>query len=291
MIETTRLLEEVKALYELEPSLKDIYVEGSMDREMIKWFFERIGGKVHVYNIDILKVPNSLFANANMSRNSNHNKVIVLSEELSRHFKRKKVRVKCICDMDYDRYLNKLRGNNILEYTDYTAMEMYFFSISYIDKFVNLVLNRLPVATSLLMENMKEILQRFFLIRLTNEHLKWNMQLLDFRRYLSWNEGVVVFEEDRYIKNCLTNNSRMRERETFISVMGDYWKKFDSDVRHNIRGHDFTWLFFWIVKKFKKHSAGYRDAKVFERGLCGCLELDFIKDEGLFKKLARFFGD
>ncbi len=62
--------------------------------------------------------------------------------------------------------------------------------------------------------------------------------------------------------------------------------KLDSDCRHNVRGHDFTYLFFLVVKRCKSHRAGFKDLRSFEGALCGCVELAFVEQERLFVKLA-----
>jgi len=58
------------------------------------------------------------------------------------------------------------------------------------------------------------------------------------------------------------------------------------DARHNIRGHDFTYLFFLVVKRYKGHRAGFKDLQTFEGALCGCIELDFLECEELFTRLG-----
>lgn len=285
--ETKRRLEEMKVLYYLEPSLKDLYVEGTTDLSILRWFFEKIRKKdVHIYSIDLVEVPDNVFEQANLSKHSNRNKVIVLAEELSKHFDQRRISAKCIADVDYDRHLGRCRNNYILEYTDYTSFEMYFFNNKYVGKFVDIVLHGFPVSSAILMRDMKNVLQRIFLIRLANERLGWNMRWLPFRGYISWNRRRVKFDEERFLTNYLTGNGRRKDMKQFQAVMSDFEEQLHQDPRHNIRGHDFTYLFFLTAKRYKGRRAGFKDVETFERALCGCLELDFLKDEKLFVRLG-----
>ncbi|MBW8039315.1 MAG: hypothetical protein FVQ85_04880 [Planctomycetes bacterium] len=286
-IDIKQHLNEIRVQYQLEPSLKDVYVEGDNEVSILRWFFDEKDKKdVHVYSINIVEIPAEAYERTSLRAGSNHNKVIVLSEELSRDFDKKKIKVKCIADADYDRYLNKCRKNYILEYTDYTSIEMYYFNKPLLNKFVKLVLHGLKFSTASLMRDMKNVLQRIFLIRLANERLEWSMTWIDFRSYLLWGEGRIKFDEERFLRNYLTRNGRKRDTKQFKAVLLDFKKQMHQDPRHNIRGHDFTYLFFLAVKKFKGHRAGFHDVWSFERALCGCLELDSLECEALFKRLG-----
>lgn len=280
-------LDEIKAMYSLEPSLRDIYVEGKNELHIIKWFLKMKGKtNVEVYTIDVVELEDDLFERFNLSKNSNRNKVIITSEVLSEYFDKNRLKVKCIADADFDRHLGKIRQNYILQFTDYTSTEMYFFNESFLTKFFDLVLHGFAIPPREMILRLKNVLERIFLIRLTNESLGWGMSCIDFKDYLSWNNNDFTFEEDRYIINCLRSNGKGREIETFINVMSDYEQRLDNDPRQNIRGHDFTKLFRIVVRRLKGHRARYNDLSTFEGTLCGCLELSFLENETLFVKLG-----
>ena len=280
-------LNEIRVQYQLEPSLKDVYVEGATEVSVLRWFFDRKDKKdVHVYPIDIVEIPSEAYERTSLSAGSNHNKVIVLAEELSRYFDKKKIKVKCIADADYDIHLNRCRSNYVLEYTDYTSIEMYFFNKPFLSKFINLVLHGFSISPSNLMRDFKKVLQRIFLIRLANESLEWSMKWIDFKEYISWSGGRIKFNEERFLRNYLIRNGKIMYANEFKDVMRDFEDQLHQDPRHNIRGHDFTYLFFLVVKRYKGHRAGFKDLQTFEGALCGCIELDFLECEELFKRLG-----
>lgn len=286
-VDIKQSLDEVRVRYKLEPSLKDVYVEGTSEVNILRWFFDKKKKKdIYIYHIDSVEIPAYSYERVGLRTGSNRNKVVVLSEELSREFDKRKIKVKCIADADYDRYLNKCRSNYIIEYTDYTSIEMYFFNKPFLTKFVNLVLHGLALCPAKLVRDFKNVLQRIFLIRLANENLEWNMIWVDFKTYISWSGRRIKFDEEGFLRHYLSRNNKIRFAKQFKGVMRDFEEKLHQDPRHNIRGHDFTYLFFLAVKRYKGRHAGFNDKQTFERSLCGCLELSFLEGEALFEKLS-----
>lgn len=286
-LDIKRRLDEISVRYKLEPSLKDVYVEGTTEISILRWFFDEMDKKeVYIYPIDLIEIPDSAFEEAGLSKHSNHNRVIVLAEQLSRKFNQRRLNVKCVADADCDRYLGRCRSNYILEYTDYTSMEMYFFNKPLIQKFLQLVLGGFPMSADRVIRSLKNVLQRLFLIHLANEQLGWNMTWVDFRRYISWSNRGIKFDEPRFLRSYLMRNRQVMNLQEFKEVVTHFEDRLHSDTRHNIRGHDFTYLFFLMVKRYKGHRTGYKDTGTFEGAMCGCLELRFVKDERLFAKLG-----
>jgi hypothetical protein len=290
--ETRRTLDEIKTLYFLEPSIKDIYVEGSGDAYILRWFFKRKNRRdVHVYSVDVLEIPDAALERANLCPHSARNNVLLLAQELASHFNEPKLKVKCVVDADYDRYLDRCMESYVLEYTDYTCMEMYLFNESLIDKFLSLALRGFRLSASALMRQLTSIVERLFLVRLTNEKLGWRMPWPSSTRfgarYLSWSSDGVQFEEERFITNYLTSNTRRGEMDQFKAVMDELAGSFDPDPRQNMHGHDFTLVFFLLVRRLKGHRGEFKDVATFEAALSGCLELAFVESEPLFLKLVQ----
>jgi len=286
--EIKRSLNTLIARYKLEPGLKDIYVEGPRDRSILQWFLEAKGIKdIKVYLIETIDLPHCTFSKFDLSTNSNRDMVIGLAKQLTSVFGSLTLKVKCVVDTDYDHYLNKIRKDNVLVYTDYTSMEMYCFNKSYLNKFLSLVLSGFSISSVKLLSHLTKPLQRIFLMRLANEELNWNMTWLnDFTKYFSWKRKGIEFDEEGLLNSLLMKNNRIKDISLFRSVIKDFERKLNRDSRHNIRGHDFTHLFFWLVKKAKPTGRGFQDIGTFECSVWGCLELSLVENEGLFLKLA-----
>jgi hypothetical protein len=284
--EIKRRLEEVKALYELEPCLRDLYVEGPSDLYIMTWFLRGVNRRdVHVYPIDFIELPEQMSAAHGLDTHSNRNKVILLSEELTGHFREQRIKAKCIVDADYDRCTGACKENYALLYTDYTSMEMYLFSVDFIEKFTELVLGGLPVAPAALHSNLKEVLQTMFVIHLTNEVLGWQMQWVDVARYISCDKQRIRFRADDFLKAYLMRNGQLSRIAQFRATMNDLAGRTDPDARHNIRGHDYTYVLFLTAKRLRRHRCGFTNLAAFESAFCGCIELRFVENEVLFQKV------
>ncbi len=285
-------IDELFARYELEPSLTDVYVEGK-DIGVYRWFFQAKGMRdVKVYPIDSVAIDDKVLAKHGLHKGSDQQNVIALSEELGNEFEGDELRVRCVVDADYDRHLGKIRNNDFLEYTDYTSLEMYFFSKPALNKFIGIVLKGLPVTSSFVMKNIAQVLQRVFTIRLSNEKLQWGMSfptLETLKKYFKWTKTKIEFKERKFIKTYLLMNRRGKQRAEFECVMGACTKQLYADVRHNIRGHDFSWALFCLVKKIKK-EVGYSRWDAMENALVGCVEMAFVENEHLFRKLSTLYN-
>jgi len=285
-------IDELVGRYELEPSLTDVYVEGK-DAAVYRWFFQAKGMRdVKVYPIDSVAIHDKILAKYGLNKESNQHKVIALSEELRNEFKGDELRVRCVVDADYDRHLGRIRNNVFLEYTDYTSIEMYFFSKPALDKFIGIVLKGLPVTSSFLIKNMAQVLQRVFLIRLSNEKLQWGMSFQKsgkLKKYFKWTKKKIEFKESKFIKNYLLKNGRAKQRAEFDCVMKACTKQLAADVRHNIRGHDFSWALFHLAKKIMK-EVGFSRWEAMESALVGCVEMAFVENEHLFRKLSKLYN-
>lgn len=286
-MEIRRRLDEVLARYVLEPSLKDVYVEGHLDSSFLKWFFGKIGkSNVHIYEIQTVDIPESSFQNSVFRKDSNHDMIILLSEILANHFNRVELPVRCIADADYDRHLMRCKQNHILLYTDFTSMQMYLFNESCVLKTISFMVPAFPISAVVLLSQLINVLQELFLIRLTNEKLKWGMAKIDIKNYTRWLHSRILFDKTRYIQNYLTTNGKKSRESEFHRTMDTLKEGFESDPRHNIRGHDFTYLLFLTLKRESGHHFGVKYPEAFERIISGFSELDDVKDFNLFTALA-----
>lgn len=282
-------LEVLKAKYKLHPSLRDVYVEGC-DTGFYQWFFDAKGIKdVKVYSIDTVEIHRDIIGRHGLTLSSSQNKVIALSKELCQYFDDDEILVKCIVDADFDRYLGKIENNPVLEYTDYTALEMYSFNRNVLDKFIGMVLGGFPVKAQAILNNIARVLTRVFLIRLTNEKLQWGMSFpveKTFTKYFTWHHKRIIFKERNFIRNYLITNGRHRQMKEFLGVMSAFEKELHNDVRNNIRGHDFSWALFRLIKKVNGRT-GFMNWESLETSLRGCIELGHIENEQLFCELAK----
>ncbi len=102
-----RTIDELVARYELEPELRDIYVEGHLDRSIIDWFLSRKNiSDVKVYEIDTIEVPAELVEEKSVAT-GNKGRVIALCCELQDRIRRT-LSVMCVIDRDFDHILDNI---------------------------------------------------------------------------------------------------------------------------------------------------------------------------------------
>jgi hypothetical protein len=283
-----RRLTEIIALYELEPSLKDIYVEGENDARILSWFLRKNGQHdVRVYTIQVVEMPPSLFHPHGLNASCTRDHVVLLSEELSERLRDARKRLRCIADADFDRHLGRCRKNDILEYTDYTSVEVYLFNQETMGKFIHFAFHQSQVSVSELMRNLGQVLQRVFLFRLANEKLGWGMTWIDLKDYLSYGNGRIEFDERRFVKNYLVKNAKGGDGDTFQKAVEESSTELAPDVRQNIRGHDFTYLLFLMGRKCGGKRFTVKNWETFEALFCGFVEFEQITREPLFVSIGR----
>src|SRR5438105_4766220 len=138
MMEIRRTLDEIITRYDLNRSFCDVYVEGDADRGILESFFEGLGNlEVVVYDIDTVEIPSAVVQELGLE-NNNRGRVIALARTLYKRFGTKSV-VSGLIDADLDYVIGPLETCPLILLTDYTSMEMYFFSRKAMTKFIRSV--------------------------------------------------------------------------------------------------------------------------------------------------------
>src|SRR5882724_3058764 len=131
-----RTLEEVAAIYNLEPQLKDIFVEADSDRFFLEWFLDRKGVfAVTVYAIDLIDIPDEILRKYNLPSHSNRSRVVALSCELATRCLHS-LKVLCVVDRDFEDYAPTVSGGAYLAFTDHNSIDLYAFTPEVITKFI-----------------------------------------------------------------------------------------------------------------------------------------------------------
>ncbi len=101
-----RLIHELVTMYKLEPKIRDVFVEGSLDRSLVDWFLSAGQVKdVSVREIDSIDVPTDLVEQAGFAKN-NRGRVLTLARELQSKLNAEASSIACIIDADFDYILN-----------------------------------------------------------------------------------------------------------------------------------------------------------------------------------------
>jgi hypothetical protein len=277
-----RRIDELVAMYQLEPEIRDVFVEGALDKALVDWFFfEGQLSNATVREIDTVDVPVELVESAGFAKN-NRGRVMALARELEAKLLPGTVSATCVIDSDFDWILNETHHEKLLVSTDYSSMELYFFDVRPLTKFLRLAVQRFPKSADTVLSELRKALTELFAIRLASHVLAWGVPLVSFERCCRLTEAGVELDTAEYIKRCLLASGRYAERAEFNRVFSDFLAKFTGDPRKHIHGHDFISLLAWYVRQHK----GQNVSETFlERSLLSCADFHVLREETLFGQL------
>jgi hypothetical protein len=293
--EKRRKLDELVALYELEPSLHDVYVEGLTDKSIIQWFLDKSNldtKNCAVYEIDTVDIPTDQLLALGLN-DSNRSRVIFLAFQLQSLSEGSLPPAICIADKDFDNLIASSHiESELLLFTDYTSIEMYLFDSNIIEKFLKLALRKDDLEAVNILKNISPILQEMFLLRAANQSLSYGMQ---------WSSGALkdCFTKIRkggqiesnlndFVDKYLNKNNRKSGKSAFLDKVKELRNKNISEIRNKIRGHDFIDIFCWYIEPYlPKNKKGFSEPEIVLGNLLCCLDVDYLMQEKLFQELTR----
>ena len=249
-----RTVDEVISICKLEPSSKNIYVEGISGKLVIDNFLKKQKkSDISVYNIDCIdfnevfaKLPHSKL---NILKDSNKEKVAYLAFEVENcHFLG-------IIDRDLDFVNNHVKSGKYLSYTDYNSMEIYLFSYDNIDA---LLKNSFRITTNVnvdnFMKSIGDVCRVLFYIRACLESS--NGSIVDFKKNLSYNRknNACSLDIEKYINKIAQANRMVCSFDGLYKEIQEKLAKSVDDIRLEIKGHDFIKVLYFSICKHKKVS-------------------------------------
>ncbi|MEZ5944128.1 MAG: hypothetical protein R3C18_22275 [Planctomycetaceae bacterium] len=263
-----KTVEELCTLYELEPTVRDVFVEGADDKAFLKWYLEQRGASgVSVFEIDAVELPPECVIDADCEDGRRGRVIafgIVLNESLQGASR------ECptlVCDADTD---NTLGGRSLPEFvvcTDFSCLEMYLFNESTFAKLMNVVLKGCSVPPSQALQELSAVLVRLWIIKTANHEEQMAMTWMPFDGCCRVNSGSIAFDESEFIKRYLQKNGQQWQEDRFRGAMQRIEQKCRADARHQINGHHMMTL----TRKYMQSVASDKAALVTEGAFVRCL--------------------
>ena len=281
-----RTVEELVALYELEPQLRDVYVEGAADRRLVEWFLQRrMGRRVDVYEVSVVEIDVNKVLQYGLEDNC-RGRLVMLSLELEAGLGEGSLQATCIADSDFDLALDQVYECTMLLFTDYTSIEMYLFRESCLDKFLQVFLRGFPVPAAFVLEQLARVLQHIFRIRLANSQLGWGLEWMTFERCCAVTGHEIRLDADEFITRYLSKNNSLARRADFCHAVNSCRLDEGADCRCHLHGHDFVNLLAWYVRR---HGVARKlaDSEVVGRALFLCIETEDLAGERMFSQLMN----
>ena len=284
-----RAIHELIARYELEPDLRDLFVEGPSDRRLYSWYLETSQCKhVTLFDIDTIEIPLDILMSHGLT-SSNRARVIALALELDGQFSPELRYVRCIADSDFDVVLGARNCANHLWYTDYTSVDLYTCDAYLLGKVLQLGFNIPKMELDELLPSMLSVLRELFTIRASNQKLEWGMVFVPFTRSCKIRGSDIIFDRNNFIRKYLNSNGRHSEQAVFEGVCKQLQTVSLSDPRQGIHSDDYFELIGWYLNQ-RRNWPGYRKGcRSIMPNLTAALELHLLSREKLFAQLSAMF--
>jgi hypothetical protein len=282
----SRTLDELVALYQLEPELRDIYVEGSNDQSFVEWFLGVQGSKdVVVKDVGCVHIPVTMVLERGLEDNQ-RGRVITLAHYLEDKFGSDFLIVICIADADFDHIRSLTHSTKILLLTDYTSLELYFFNVHSLTKLLKLAVPGFPKTPDRVIQEIRPTLEDLFVVRMANSSLGWGLREVSSEKSCQVRATGVEFDFEGYIARYLQANNRSAEKGEFVEAITESRGQLTTEPRIQIHGHDFVRFLAWYIRQHKGFKSVRDD--VVERALFASAESSQLMSERLFQSLLKW---
>ena len=283
--EYRRTLDELIARYQLEPTLRDVYVEGPSDADFLRWFLLRSElTHVVVYEIDTVYIEAADLEDARLDVGMK-GRLVFLALVLGRHLGEGDVQATAVADRDLDELLGRLQQFPHLLYTDFSCLEMYLLAEEPLEKFLNVVAGGAPHTAVELCSVFGPILIELALLRAAKMSLGWNLPALRLDRFCAVDGHEILFDRNALIERSLLHGSRAGQKERLENEIERLRDVAGDNCRLVSSGHDFVGLLSWYLHRVAKVS-GMRENFV-HRSLLLCAEFESIRIQPMFRALVR----
>lgn len=253
-----RKIEELKARFQLEPSLDDVYVEGDGDKRLIDVAHSHRKHHRPVYSITTIDVGSEILAEQGLSE-GNRQRVLALCRALNLP---KESSVRFLVDADMDRHLGREMAVPCLSYTRYTDVEGVFLFKEMLE---NLTVNAGRAKFKewdLFFSSVEEVVKRVFSVRLAVEEMKISNKIplqVNFPSVIKSiiiNGEILSFDAAGFINKLKSQGlSSDCVKEVGQSSLDWYDNICHQEGRMACRGHDYFEIISWVIRKFSGKPA------------------------------------
>lgn len=244
-----RTVEELIARYELEPHLRDIYVEGEFDSDLLTASLNQNVKEQYIYSIGTVDIPAVLLQKYSLT-SGNKQRVIALAKELE-HCLIGNFEYLCLTDRDLDLWFGGLENIRNHKWTEFSSLEMHFFNSVFLKHYLCIVCRTKISYFESFFSKFTEILSRAFALRCADRELGLNLNWVALEKCIhKCSDEIIKFDSVDYISRTLNKNGMYSELDRFNRAYDIWVTKLKGDPRQHIRGHDFVHLLSWAVKNF-----------------------------------------
>lgn len=282
-----RSIQELVTLYELEPDLRDVFVEGSTDRAVLSWYLLARGlhDRAEIYDIDAVDVSAEVCATHHLSP-SNRNELIALAAEIQEKNGHVLTRFRCWVDQDIE-IVEWPWGHLVaLIHTDCPMLECYACTPRTIFKVIGQYVATLNGAE--LLAEARPILHWLFCFRIVNQRSKWQMASVPVSRSYRLGRGDgVEFDEGDFLNRVFNKAARLGELGEFAAELAVVRTELGART-DLIHGKDLAELLAWRIREAA--SSARANEREIRRHLFTALEVAELVTQPAFRRLEEFLA-
>jgi hypothetical protein len=276
-----RRVDELAQILALEPSVKEIIVEGPGDVGILSWFLGHYSDGFKVTPIEYFETDDLDFDQFKTKKptifiqNNNRGRVLLLTDALETLVDQGVINKSIwgLIDKDLDPWISgEIPSNRFLLVTDVSSMEMYAMTEPIIDKFFKLHAPFGEINATQLVLDLQDVLAKLFLERIAKLRLDFNVEepefnygAIDVLKCITWSGQGLSFKEASLQENI---RSKAKSALHFDRLMEEIKKLQDTvagPAATRAHGKDFTMILRYLLAKQRantslKHPEQVRDA-------------------------------
>lgn len=274
-------------MFNLEDTCRTIFVEGDDDKRIYSQFLRDLGIRnVQVIPIDLVEIELPEVQRVGAG-SGNRARVI----ELACNFEENNCSIlsyRCVADADLGFFLPLGPSPQGLIYTEVTALELYYWCSSSLQRFLGQYAGCSTLDGGELLNRMLPTLQRMFALRLAVTErglpLSW---IAECPCHLLQKDGTVSFDWKDFCVRILNKSGSASHAEAIQARTQEIFDLLQGDPRQFVHGHDFLdVLRFYLLKSRVDSSIIPR--KTLFRVYSLCKASSEMANFGLFQQLLKF---
>lgn len=243
-----RTLEELLARYEFEPELRDIYVEGEFDSDMLTASLGDELNEHYIYSIETVDIPAEVLQVYSLT-SGNKQRIIALAKELESKIEGE-FNYLCLTDRDLDHWFGEMEVIRNHKWTTYSSLEMHFFTEEFLRHHLRTVSRAKIESFDNFFGSFTEVLRKVFSLRCVDRELGLNLRWIPIEKCVFKKNGSLDFNFEEYISRTLHKSGMFYRLDNVKDGFEKWNSNLSGDPRQFIRGHDFVQLLSWVIKNF-----------------------------------------
>lgn len=284
-----RTISELEARYALEPSLRDVYVEGPSDRVLVELALKYLGenSRIRAYEIDTVDVPEILLEERSL-RGGNKGRLLALADELAIKSTRDlQSNAACLADLDLDGILGTCRDYPLMVYTMGLSLDVVLTEPAVLQKLLSLVLLGFPQPAERLLDQLLPVLNERILHRIAAAQLNIETEPQTLAKSCTFDDWRLEFNSSKFVRQYLEKARSIPLQSRFLESVERNREAISRDSRKYVHMGDFFELLHFCLRKVKPRLIP--EYSLFRRYVFGLVEGKMVASLPEIREiLARF---